>query len=100
MTKVLDFNRDHPERKEDEFFVGNFSDIRSRENISPESVGKVGRMWFKKETNFEESRWKKKRKGTVAYDNKGGVVVGFHPVFIKRSEVAEQNPEVFKKMSL
>ena len=55
--------REHPEKEDDEVFIGNFcsGDLR-----------RIG--------------WKTKRIGDVAYSASGDIVANYYPVFVKREE--------------
>ncbi|MEY4440808.1 MAG: hypothetical protein RLY49_434 [Candidatus Parcubacteria bacterium] len=69
-TNMQDFNRNHPERHEDEVFIGNFFDEDG-------------------ESAFEQIGWQTKRRGLNTYtkDRKLIFIDGTYPVFVKKSEI-------------
>lgn len=72
----------HPELQEGEIFIGNYS-----------FYGRAQREW-------DEMRWKTKRKGTVAYDKDGEPLSEstsrseIYPVFAQESELIEAGIEI------
>lgn len=60
-------NQAHPERMDDEFFLGNMTDVA-----------------------FKNSKWKTKRRGYVAYDSSGMNItsLGLFPAFVKQEDVS------------
>jgi len=82
---VTDFERDHPERQEDEVFLGNY-------NTDPDDGDPRDPRHFSDFDLLEN--YKTKRKGTVVYDPDGKVnerLMRLHypyvPVFVKQEEV-------------
>lgn len=81
METKLNFQSDHPERKPDEKFLGNFSTqiLRGRSKSGYASIG-----------------WKTKRMGVVAYDIYGNVIDSIFPlwpVFIKIDEMSKDKKD-------
>jgi hypothetical protein len=72
-------NKTHPECRSDEVFITN-SDIET----------------------YSEIGWKSKRKGNVAYGTDGKPLgnrwLGAFPVFAKKDEIRQRDPEILKKM--
>lgn len=84
-----DFNRDsHPERQEDEVFIGNF--FKEPED----SLHLIGR----RRSGFNSVGWKTKRKGNKGYDRNGNYLPGSYPVFVKQSEIEEADPKILKQL--
>lgn len=84
---VKDFNRDHPERLDDEVYLGNFSDAPN-EDLD----GKSG---------WESIGWETKRRGKIAYDIYGKLLKGwdgYFPVFAKQSEIKAEDPKILRSL--
>jgi hypothetical protein len=84
--KKKDFNKNHPERLEDEVFITN-----ADYNREPTLIGD-GQISY--ESSWEAVGWKTKRAGSVAYDINGvplgGRWPGAVPVFAKISEIKQR----------
>lgn len=74
MFRTSSFNKNHPEKGDDEAFLTNVGDR------DPE-------FRFFEEDDYLHIGWKTKRKGSVAYDVNGKEVYGMKPVFVQRSEL-------------
>ncbi len=92
-AKQVDFNKNHPERKADEVFLGNVSSPDDRSvfyfadgslEISGEAYNRIG--------------WETKRMGEVAYDDHGKKIKDLLPVFVKKSEIKKENPALLKEL--
>ena len=74
--------RPHPELREGEIFLGNFS-----------FYGRAQRDW-------DDLRWKTKRKGEIAYDDQGRPLsettsrTEIYPVFVQEAELAEAGVKI------
>ena len=66
VSEMQNFNKNHPEKAEDEFFCTNL----------PEDA-------------FQWVMWRTKRLGDIAYDKLGGIVKNLKPIFVKKEEVIE-----------
>ena len=87
-----DFNKNHPEREDDEVFITNADDELDLLDFEDKKSG------------YGHVGWKTKRKGTVAYDTKGLPLgnrwPGAFPVFVKQAEIkeAEDGEEMLKQL--
>ncbi|MCB9809271.1 hypothetical protein H6776_02620 [Candidatus Nomurabacteria bacterium] len=71
------FNKSHPERKDDEVFVGNAN-----------------------EYGFQNIGWETKRKGKQAYYSTGDMYPdkSYFPVFASASEIESENREIYNRL--
>ena len=62
----MTFNVEHSEIEDGEMFLS---------NITEEDYQKIG--------------WKTKRRGNIAYDKSGNIIIGLFPVFVQKQEYDE-----------
>lgn len=77
----------HPEKNEDEFFLGNFTSPGGDEDTRLEL-----------ETNtYKDIGWKTKRMGNRSYDVYGKLILmsNLRPVFVKKSEVKAEDEKTY-----